>query len=181
MKDKYYTPDISEFHIGFEYEEFCSQPIDSNGEWWSDPEWVKKVIMDYGQARHDWDHIHTEDFNYIPMTGRYYNDGKPKEDWTLEDKVRVKYLDKEDIESLGFTYVDYNWDFARQHVGGSLNYIMSIGNEYYFLRTWSDGVIRISKHNVKEVENSYRLFEGIIKNKSELKKLLKQIGIENEK
>ena len=65
MKDKYYTPEIEEFHVGFEYE------------------------VNYGKDRWVKEGLH-----YAPqvVTLPYKN---------LEN-IRVKHLDREDIESLGF-------------------------------------------------------------------------------
>lgn len=78
---KYYAPEIDEFFIGFEYEEYQQKewnklisPPKSLGY-----EWAKKV------------------FNTSTSLGKI----KSK----LE-KIRVKYLDKEDIERLSFVFYD---------------------------------------------------------------------------
>lgn len=74
-------------------------------------------------------------------------------------EYRVKYLDKEDIESLGFHSED----------NGEC-YNLQIGFDLYGLYPWENNRI----HIIKDMKT---LFNGVIKNKSELKKLLKQLNI----
>lgn len=126
MENKYYVPDISEFHVGFEYEWLCT----------AGNKWLKKV----------------------------YKEGIFLEE-SLEN-CRVKYLDKEDIESLGFEEIgqeDYylngdldNWRIER---------LYDKDKNYFY---------RIEKEDRGDIE---QIFFVYIKNKSELKKLLKQLGI----
>lgn len=71
MKEKYYTPELEEFHVGFEYE---VQSIE-NAHW-------GKVICSSGFGAFD------DDINDLE-----------------EERIRVKYLDKADIESLGFKFL----------------------------------------------------------------------------
>lgn len=68
---KFYVPDITEFHVGFEY-----QQKNKLGEW------KDLTITNGGSEYPDYDQL-----DYVT--------------WWLED-IRVKYLDKEDIESLGW-------------------------------------------------------------------------------
>jgi len=76
-------------------------------------------------------------------------------------KARVKYLDREDIESLGF---EYQGDFDSWERYSSEKYLIATsGND-------TDNFITI------ETQGN-TLFIGTIKNKSELKVLLKQLGI----
>lgn len=138
--DKYYTPTLDEFFIGFEYEgyrdEFCP---DHNKEWidltfgrWTSPNSHKKLL-----------------------------------ELIENNKVRVKYLDKSDIESLGFIEDKTNSEPNR------LN-LEFISNEcIYGVVLYNITQIIIYKYNKKEEI----LFQGIIKNKSELIKLLKQLNI----
>ena len=84
-----------------------------------------------------------------------------------EDRIRVKYLDKEDIESLGYS-------FTAEKCGKNV-----FGNSELNVTT-----IWISLNNeiveIIEVTPGFRtlLFKGRIKNKSELKVLFKQLEIE---
>lgn len=176
-KGKYYTPTIEEFHIGFEYEEFCSYPIDSNGEWMSEFQWYKKIVKDYGQAINNWDKHHPKDFVYIPITGRYYNDGIPKENFNIENIFRVKYLDQEDIESLGFIAdKERHWGYRELYIKGDYCIKIMLPNREIIIQT-------IDKEKEPEYFGNCKIpklktiFDGNIKNKSELIKLLKQLGI----
>jgi len=133
MENKYYTPDISEFHIGFEFE--------SNYTLFSkDREWTK----------------HTLDHNDGWFWEEWYVDAVPTE-------FRVKYLDREDIESLGFEEVPnvpIDWfekDDWRLYKQGTEVSIKKAGEAFHI---------------------HFGIFEGVIKNKSELKKVLKMIGYE---
>ena len=148
MESKYYTPSLEEFHVGFEYE------IDNT---WGE---YKKVVF--------------EDFRGISVGSG--NDRVP-----FDHKARVKYLDKEDIESLGF---EFNNEASREWVGNE-----GSGKEcfWYFSkngvgRSWT---IKWDKNRntlifdmIHHMRSPKRIFEGRIKNKSELKRVLKQVGIE---
>ena len=70
MELKYYVPEISEFYVGFEYEE--ENDLEDNV-------WIKRTL----DFSYDWLEIHKD-----------FANGK-----------RVKYLDTNDIEELGFTVV----------------------------------------------------------------------------
>jgi hypothetical protein len=86
---------------------------------------------------------------------------------------RVKYLDKEDIESLGWKdskdrdmSENYGYQFTKP-----IRYL-SGGDAYYRLRYWyNNNRLRIEPLGAP-------IFDGTIKNKSELKILLKQLGID---
>lgn len=71
MENKYYTPEIEEFHIGYKYEI-------TNGN-----EWVSKIF-----SKED-----LKSFLYEKL-----------ENGINQKYIRTKYLDKEDIESLGWKY-----------------------------------------------------------------------------
>ena len=79
---------------------------------------------------------------------------------TVPDSIRVKYLDKEDIESLGF---------VRDSI-----YSHKYKNDYY-IEYNSKKSIHLDTIEIKN--NQQTLFSGYIKNKSELKRLLKQLNI----
>lgn len=106
--DNYYTPEIEDFHIGFEYEW-----LDADNNW-------KKESTPIEISKEGFDE-------------QTYG-------------LRVKYLDKEDIESLNLpSYIQIN----------------NILNKTYEI-----------------IGTNGRIFRGSIKNKSELKKLLKQLNID---
>ena len=127
MENKYYTPDITEFHVGFEYERKTSFG------------WVKSIFIE-------------PLFNNSKIG---QGSGADKKEWFSFEK-RVKYLYKEDIESLGFAQV--------------------IEDQY----TLDDIELLIDDDLfVQIIKDDGFLFQGTIKNKSELKKVLKMIGHEN--
>lgn len=121
MTSKYYTPNISEFHVGFEYIE-----NDTN------------VICGI-------DYIYGSD-----TVG----------DILLEGNIKVKYLDKEDILSLDLLQTTIE-DVYEKKVDSKRYRILYYGENKYKIMEKFDGT----------------LFIGTIKNKSELIKLLIQLGI----
>lgn len=163
---KYYTPTIDEFYIGFEYERY----IDSSWE---------ELIFDIDYEDENWNDLFHTNFCIANNT------------------VRVKYLDKTDIESLGFVEVKALDEFISisKHtyclnkskniecltVENNLQNIpqeqMSWNKPYYLIIT-NVGNIWIVDSGITGPNYQYsKLFSGIIKNKSELVKLLKQLGI----
>ena len=158
MGNKYYTPEIEEFHVGFEYEiKEESGKLDSNKTNYK-LEWVKQIftieeLLEYSFEPQD---------NYFKIH--------------LEEKqFRVKFLDKQDIESLGFEF-DYN--YADSPELGFINEVQIKDNLQYMLYynpiTNKCRIERI--FNCGTGKEDY-LFNGMIKNKSELIKLLKQLEI----
>ena len=125
MENKYYTPDISEFHIGFEYE------------------WKPKDEDDYGYVKDKYCIQDQFDEMYI----------------NNEIDFRVKYLTKEDIESLGF---------EQQSL------------QYQYKKNWYRLINRCEENQYIIEDGRYQdqIFVGTIKNKSELKRLLKQLNIQ---
>ena len=119
MEHKYYIPEISEFHIGFEYE--CKEADGWKG-------WIC-----------------------------YRVDEQDALDIQFE-RVRVKYLDEEDFRSLGFIESPRGdrWD----------------KDDIQIYHTTSDPA------HIEIYSNRGEDFVGTIKNKSELKRLLKQLGYE---
>jgi hypothetical protein len=147
-KDKYYTPDITEFHIGFEFE--------SNYTLFSkDREWTK----------------HTLDHNDGWFWEEWYVDAMPTE-------FRVKHLDQEDIESLGFKKEEYSMDIDDEILCIiSVIYIAYLNkDEKWCVCEMDNGDLYISGSMTDNPKIQPVRFRGKIKNKSELKRILKQIG-----
>lgn len=178
MKDKYYTPKVEEFRVGFEYEikDWWTCGLDNNGftertlssgmlfeQRYKSPDEIKRlqaiedakpdggVVGNVGcDYRHEWERI---------TTG--IKDGT----------VRVKYLDKKDIESLGFELDQCTKDGCDFIKGGMMD-----NNEWRLTfggKNNPDNFLSIYDVNY----NSDYSFNGIIKNKSELKELLTKINI----
>jgi len=138
MTPKYYTPVLAEFHVGFECE------VDYEG-------WEKTTI--------EMSPISSS------LVARISRKNKLIHIVVTEDSMseyRVKHLDREDIESLGWiSKSNINYYFINEGI---------IWN--YELHIYRDGkTITISNGGNRD------RFEGIIKNKSELKKLMLQLGI----
>lgn len=160
MKSKYYTPDISEFHVGFEYEVF-----DSKYEYKVEKlsETKLKVLSDpitttgwFKEAYEIDSFLYVEDSSDIKSNIPSYIEN---------DKVRVKYLDREDIESLGFEHDQSTKD-------GSYFYSGTLMTENQWCINLKDLIVDIYDINGK---SDFR-FDGFVKNKSELKRILKMIG-----
>lgn len=146
--NKYYTPEIEEFYVGFEFE--------------------MKVIFHNPNNRDESEEIIKEEV-FMPCVWKSFANMKDVfnieydslgnvDNITVPDSVRVKTLDREDIESLGFKQ-------------GKLPY------QYFsdLLR-----IIKLEKENLYSINanvDDHCLFYGTIKNKSELKKVLKMLGI----
>lgn len=149
MEKKYYTPQIEEFHIGFEYE--------IKGGF--DNKWITEVFS----LEHTWYHTH----NKFPIHFRQH---------IMMGQIRVKCLDKEDIESLG-------WKYVIPSDGKYLN------DNYYSIikdipepnKTTIEFKLRVIGDNISiwsdDTDSTY--FDGIIKNKAELKKIMQQINLNN--
>ena len=143
MKNKYYIPKVKEFYPGFEYErkETSGKLLKKEDiviEWKPQVFSIKELLT----------------YSFEPEDNYFKTHLK-------QNMFRVKYLDKEDIESLGFkeSKTDINWyDYK---------------NDRYWLykedtKDW---------RSIISDQQSEISFAGAIKNKSELKVLLKQLNI----
>lgn len=154
MENKYYTPDISEFHVGFEYEHLSGS--------------MRMVMLDLKNNMSKDITESKEILTKITFSGNEYDMWRSSfafKDSLKDNQIRVKYLDKEDIESLGFSnYIppreyDHTWNIAE-----------------FELKVWFNNEIP----HIRIKTNFQIIFDGFIKNKSELKRLLEQLGIKNE-
>lgn len=133
MEEKYYTPKIEEFHVGFEYEGHRSM-------------FCKK-----------------HEYMWIPlMFGRWTS---PKNNFRLKEVlakecIRVKYLDRGDVESLGWIHYE------------------TIGTNELFKKGGSELILTSSAYIEMYFSFDYDIqFNGYCKNKSEFKKIMKQLNI----
>jgi hypothetical protein len=138
--EKYYTPEIEEFHVGFEYEIYEDWDTDDK------KSWHKQVYSNI-----------TSNAERLEYVG-----GDMK-------KFRVKYLDKEDIESLGFKYFKTHPGTTTLEFEGDK---CDITFDSEFSKYWNITITHTE-------DGDFTYFHGFIKNKSELKKLLKQLNIEH--
>lgn len=145
MESKYYTPAIEEFHVGFEYEGLESYK--GLSKW-------QKLIYDGSYFV-----INTKD-DSIEFIQEF-----------RKDLVRVRLLNKEDIESLGFKNEGkhYSIAFNDPRKYDDVVHLMHNPNSRWVLLTQGDK------------ESSFYDFKtrfcGYVKNKSELKFIMKCLGI----
>ena len=149
-KSKYYTPTIEEFHVGFEYEVFEDWDIEKEKTW-------HKQVYDILKSN-------PERLEYVGGD---------------MSKFRVKYLDKEDIESLGFEFnKEYYNNFFKEKYLVFFSKDMNITLSFYpNLKTVGTILYDPSKSKIMyEKGIDIKTINCIkIKNKSELKRLLKQL------
>lgn len=149
--NKYYTPDISEFYIGFEYE-------------WSEE--GRKIWI---EEKADQDDVLAAYASYEETPEIYPNE------------YRVKYLEREDIESLRFikTVEDVESFTFQQRIDNKAWLELTLDWDEDKAEKWNV-CIEYWYENLNSRSNYSTLFRGTIKNKSELIRLLKQLGYDNE-
>ena len=151
MNDKYYTPEIEEFHIWFEFEY-----LPQRGNWIleiSGDKWIKETFT--GSCGCDGESEVHEIHRAIETK-----------------KCRVKYLDREDIERS--FEGDKHFVYSSQTEGGFDYFQNNQKDKLFYHPIMNRCVIELWD---KERQSNYVAFLGVIKNKSELKRILKQIGI----
>jgi hypothetical protein len=145
MQSKYYTPKVEELHPGMEVEWYfpLDDPKPPNEE-----EWCKKMGVDVG----------------TPYWGKVICDTNLSiiKDHLEKGIIRVKHLDKEDIESLGWV-----WD---EDVDGVPAFDL---NDFELLWKWGKLIELKTPIGVT-------IFIGTIRNKSELKRVMEMVGINNQ-
>lgn len=160
-KEKYYTPSIEEFHVGFECEWQCKI---RKGTW-------NKQICDQDLV------------NIAYSTHEHADEEEP-----FSEQFRVKYLDSSDIESFGFKKrLKDEWigwkDYALDTISGEIPYFLSATihiprmDDCYkiYLHRYLDDDTKLETR-INEGESEL-VFKGKIKNRGELIRLLKQLSI----
>lgn len=147
-KYKYYTPNLKDFHVGFEFEHY---------------NWQGKLIANHPNNLREWNKEVCDSDWFNILLSDYEHD---------EDEVknyRVKYLDKSDIESCGwesfYIHEDKNTESFIKNIkfcGEDLEIQLAVN----YISHW----ICIGKEDTTR-------FSGYIKNLLELKVLLKQLNI----
>lgn len=182
MKNKkpmnYYTPSIEEFHVGFEYEikdwwtnkgsegwdsTATKEEIETIKETWKESDGFIKRKLNVDML-HDWSHVGKK----VEVPGVDYRHEWERITTGIKDgTVRVKYLDNKDFMDLGFhvTSVPTTYD-KRITINGEefkIRVITLLEKNKYLIRRM---------HGIRDTV----LFEGEIKNKSELCSILNKIG-----
>ncbi|HYE68026.1 MAG TPA: hypothetical protein VEA58_05400 [Anaerovoracaceae bacterium] len=139
MKNKYYTPEIEEFHPGFAFE------------WYDGDEW-QYIICPEVNIEFSIDDTYESISSLIN-----------------QEKIRVKYLDLEDIKELGWkVYADKDRE------------IFFIKNAHILKFSHDFSLLIYVKPEDDTLESLYQAsirFEGTIRNKSELRRLMKMLNI----
>jgi len=152
--NKYYTPEIEEFFHGFEYEVWYSSA-------YTEEKWIKETFEFFDEK----EIYHYDCVDLIPS---FKNHG---------DSIRVKYLDKEDIESLGWKRDNMGAHQLTNQIYNKNNYLLmhdSVNNKIsIIIRDPS----KDSDMLIKGIMRSVNFLS--IKNKSELKKLMKQLNTDD--
>lgn len=192
LDKKFYVPEISEFHVGFEYEikyDFDSQITGMKP---GHPDWIPKIVESNEWEKKIFDEYDSVNPNIVSFFMNYDPIINKNNDFT-ESLIRVKCLDKEDIESLGFIYYGTISYHTRNNVeeSGFLKKLEDDSNVYIkcFLdkdnKVDSDLDIQSTDIYTSDKSTPWDAYcEGgcgpsaqqiIIKNKSELVVLLKQM------
>lgn len=154
----YYTPSIDEFHFGFEYEyttlgSWSSYLTESN-------DWLKQTFT-YGT---DWEETEFEDVKHL----------------IEEKKLRVKYLDKSDIVSLGWEFDKELKNLTEYYRSQYINRIYE-ENDYMYWEVFLKYNVDLKRvtitANISDGSVEEKFFEGSCRNKSELSKIMKLLNI----
>lgn len=162
MDTKYYTPEIEEINVGFEYE---WRERNTNDIWTPSKYSIGFDLFDCGSGEVPASYV----FNSM-------------NDVENPIEIRVKYLDQQDIEELGFIseyVIDYDSENCDLIEG--YRYVISNTDEFILHKgTNGDKYIIYFEHEYNTFTGNTEIqciFRGYIKNKSELKKLMKQLNI----
>lgn len=161
MENKYYTPELKEFCEGFEFERVVyggHPPHEENNFHWNNNVFSFR-----------------EDANEITYM---FSAGMSKKG------LRIKYLDKEDIESLGWEMNERGSKYGNRYqfdICGGFSPRNGLNGYWMSADKENNTIISINKVLANEFTidgpKQYKVFEGTIKNKSELSRLMKQLGI----
>jgi len=142
MDEKYYTPDKEDLFIGYECEQYtpANTGIDYLGHYYES--WDKRKL------KNGWELLDISERSKI---------------------VRTKYLNKEDIESLG-------WQWYTNCSSGEEYELFINDNKYSLIQVDYSHDIYIYKHNTY---GETILFSGRCKSINELKKIMLWLNIKN--
>ena len=142
---EFYTPDVSEFHVGFEYDAldgFLDGTLKSTSDY-RNSKWNKNIVTN---------------LNDLPFIDRALT-GMNAENGIKG--ITVKNLDRDDIEDLGLTVFELDMgDYFASYIKKGKDIVCG----------W------FPNDKIDNIEITDTLFT--IKNKTELRKLMQQIGIE---
>lgn len=139
MEPKYYTPEIEEYHVGFEY-------YWRNSDGYTQDELIPNTIKNVEQI--------------IDIQNPIY-------------EIKVKALDREDIESLGWVLDScVEGECFYEHKSSN----MTSQYDWGLIMREKEETVEIYDRN-KRPDSLPLGFYGIIRNKSELKMIMRMVGI----
>lgn len=161
-ENKYYIPKVEEFYVGFKYEIKDWDGFTPDGN--SHKSFHKAIFEGMLDGQN----------------GTYKISFDRLSELIKEEEVRVKYLDKEDIESLGWKLIkEYKSPYTKYTL---YNFHINIERGFntgthYYLNLLDNNKIQIEIRTYGSYDTFNNKMEFNIKNKSELIKLMKQLGI----
>lgn len=152
MEDKYYIPEIEEFHVGFEYQHAADVFIDGI-----------KLSKDSPESWFDTSLGSDDSLSEIEVK------------LSMLDVIRVKYLDAEDMIELGYSQKEHSVDHQLVFVSSFelRGTVPAIAQLIYSKRS-HHLLVSVCFGKSPEFQTIYA---GQCKNKSKLKQILKDIGI----
>lgn len=152
----HYIPNINEFYDGFEFE-----------------------VLDF--------YHNLVDHVFVKETASKYTEFSIYDSWIENNQIRVKILDKDDLAELGFKLIEKeSYEYMNNNrsifqyrckkdtlILTYVNWFASDGSEYRIVKIEDNADYFEDQDESGDVTRV--LFSGVIKNKSELSKLLKQL------
>jgi hypothetical protein len=158
QQNKYYTPDISELHVGYELEVEDFNQGHENG-----VQWIKTVIKHGGNYERN---THEQIFDSTTIQGI-----EARNDVYIRNTYRTKYLDQSDIESCGWIKDwDQNSSYSDCYKLITKSDISGQSDDEWVLWQY-DKIVSISN------ELSNRCFDGECKSINELRKIMEWLNI----
>lgn len=163
VENKYYTPTIEEFHVGFEY--YFSSAYQEGVS-------ATEIVID-GRDGYEPQTFNFDVYNYNPNKGESWLDVFTS--MLKHNQMKVKYLDKEDIESFGFKTITQK---DGRIIANKPKFVGTFETGQWIIK-YKPGTHEIQIQTITTSNDTIYWIQGVhIKNKSELKILLKQLGIE---
>jgi len=149
-KEKYYTPELNEFYVGFECEFFNRM---------QDKIWKHQIC----------------DVDDVSMAYDANEHGSDEWDDSMEKTFRVKYLDIDDLKEIGFKHIEGKLlrDVGQLFVFNNNRYFVYLN----YTRFSDRCVLKIETSVYENSERTLVVHSIGIKNKSELLKLMFQLNI----
>lgn len=158
MENKYYTPELSEFHIEFEYETYNMS--------------AGFVVTDFSDGEYSYTETNTptekmwfkEKLRLPTMPLDTWSDLKEINKRIDESRVRVKYLDQKDLLELGWVEHLKSTEFT-------------VEDGFWRVRIVNEGEIELDYKDNVDWKAGFILYKCRVKNKSEMRKLMEMLNI----